>query len=262
MQRKHKPSVLAFSLALLLVGLTQRVRPLIAQLASVPRQELQTATSWTTEKWSGDDKPYTAARRNVDEAFSDGSITVSYLNGLEAASEKDEHDPLKLYRWSYARYKAQSLHPAIHFTTMPDYGAFDEVPSPHAYEYARVRFLIQTRFGDHPELMGVGKRLLAHEPNDFDVEYALASCFSQYMKATEKEAALEYSSHLIDKYPNKPSVYTVKAGVYFSYWIDHRNKQDARDAIRWYQQYLQRAPASDEWRAHAQKIIVLLQSRL
>jgi hypothetical protein len=260
MQRKHKPSVLAFSLALLLVGLTQRVRPLIAQLA-LP-QLTSSPSSWVTEKWNGNEKPYAAARESVDNDFSSGRITVSYLSDLKATWSQDERDPLKLFRWAYARYKAQGVHPAIPPTPIPAEGDFNEVPSPHTYEYARVRFLSEISLRRRRELMGVGKRLLARNPNDFDVEFALSRCFGESLSAEEKQSALTYSDHLISKYPDKPSVYTVKADVYFGYWIDHRNKQDARDAIYWYQQYLQRAPANYEWRAQAQKNITLLQSRI
>ena len=110
--------------------------------------------------------------------------------------------------------------------------------------------------------MIVGKRLLAHNANDFDVDYCLANCFGENLSAEEKQAALTHADHLISKYPDKPSAYAVKGGVYFSYWIDHRNKQDAMDAIKWYQQYLQRAPANYEWRKEAKSTITLLQSHL
>lgn len=215
-----------------------------------------------TEKWTGNEKLYAAARENIDSDFSRGRITVAYLSNLEATWNQDEHNPLTLFRWAYARFKAQGLHPAIPFTTMPAEGAFNEVPSPHTYEYARVRFLIETSLSRHRELMAVGKRLLAHNSNDFDVEYCLTYCFGESMSAEEKQAALAYADHLIQKYPNKPSVSAVKGGVYFSYWIDHRNKQDARDAIKWYQQYLRLAPVNYEWRKEAASTITLLQSRV
>lgn len=260
MQSQIKPFILA-SLSVLLVGLAVCGRPLIAQFAS-PQQRTTSTSSWITEKWTGDERPYAAARENINNDFSHGGITVAYLKGLETAWAKNERDPLTLFRWAYARYRAQGLHPAIPFTTMPDYGAFDEAPSPHAYEYARARFLTETSLSRHRELMPLGKRLLARNPDDFDVEYAYATCFGETMSAEEKQAALAYSDNLIEKYPKKPSVYAVKGGVYFSYWIDHRNKQDARDAIQWYQQYLRLAPANYEWRKEASSTITLLQSRL
>lgn len=261
MQNPTKPAVLAALAVLLLAGLAVCERPLVAQLAS-PQQQTSSATSWMTEKWTGDETHYAAARENINRDFSRGGITVAYLKGLETAWNQDEQDPLKLFRWAYARYKAQGLHPPIPFTTVPAYGAFNEVPSPHTYEYARVRFLIETSLSRPRELMAIGKRLLARNPDDFDVEFALSRCFGETMSAEEKQSALAYADHLINKYPNKSSVYAVKAGVYFSYWIDHRNKQDARDAIQWYQKYLKVAPTNYEWRKRAEGIVTLLQSRL
>jgi hypothetical protein len=260
MRRQKKLTISATLSVLLLVGLAVCVRPLIAQLAL--SQRTSSPSSWMTEKWIGDDKPFAAARENIDSDFSHGRITVPYLSKLEAAWNQDERDPLKLFRWAYARYKAQSSHPALPPTPIPAEGDFNEVPSPHTYEYTRVRFLSEISLSRHRELMAVGKRMLAHNPNDFDVEYGLSYCFGESMSAEEKQAALAYADHLIQKYPNKPSVYTVKGGVYFSYWIDHRDKQDARDAIYWYQQYLRLAPANDEWRKQAESTVTLLQSRL
>lgn len=260
MQALKKSYASATLSVLLLVGLALCVRPLVAQLAS--SQQTSSTSSWMTEKWTGDDRPYAAARENIDREFSRGGITVVYLNGLEVAWNQDEHNPLKLFRWAYARYRAQGLHPAIPFTTIPDYGAFNGVASPHTYEYTRVRFLIEICNERRRELMAVGRRLLAHSPNDFDVEYGLTFCFGESMSVEEKQAALTYADHLVQKYPNKPSAYSVKGGVYFSYWIDHRDKQDARDAIQWYQQYLKLAPVNYEWRKRAESIITLLQSRL
>ena len=236
-------------------------QPLIAQLA-MSQQQTSSNTSWLTEKWTGNEKPYATARENIDNDFSHGRITVAYLSNLEEAWNQNEHDPLTLFRWSYARYVSQNLNPALPFTTVPSYGAFDEVTSPHTYQYTRVRFLTEVMIGSHPELMAAGQRLLDRNPNDFDVEYGLTACFPQYMSANDKDTALAYATHLINKYPNKPSVYSVKGGIYFGYWIDHRDKGDARNAIKWYQQYLRLAPANYVWRKQAKSIIALLQSRI
>ena len=257
MQLRNKNLVPAAVLGLLLACLAVCLKPLAAQI-TIPLKRQATATaSWMTEKWTGDDAPYIAARENIERDFSRGGITVAYLRDLEQASTKNERAPLPLFRWACARYKSQSLHPALPPMPMPAEGNFNEVPSPHTYEYARVRFLSETSIHGRRELMAVGRRLLAHNPNDFDVEYGLTDCFGESMSAEEKQAALVYADHLIQKYPNKPSVYTVKGGVYFSYWVDHRDKQDAREAIRWYQQYLRLAPANYEWRKQAESTISL-----
>lgn len=261
MQNPTKSAILASLTVLLLTGLAVCGRPLIAQLAS-PRQQTSSTTSWMTERWTGDETKYVGAREDINRHFSHGGITVAYLNGLETAWNQDEQNPLKLFRWAHARYRAQGLHPPLPFTAMPAEGAFNEVPSPHTYEYARTRFLMRTSLSRPRELMAIGRRLLARNPNDFDVEFALYRCFGETMSAAGKQSALAYADHLINKYPDKPSVYAVKADVYFSYWIDHRNKQDARDAIKWYQQYLRLAPANYEWRKQAESTIALLQSRL
>lgn len=260
MQTGRKLCAFVLLLASLFAGIAAWTRPAIFQIAS-PRHQSVSA-SWTTEKWTGNEKPYVAARESIDADFSHGKVTVDYLSGLEAAVNRSEHDPLRLFRWAYARYKAQSLHPTLPFTPVPGWGAFDEISSPHTYQYARTRFLAEIMLGNRPDLMSLGKRLLAHNPNDFDVEYGLMACFHQNLSDNEKQAALTYADQLIQKYPTKPSVYAVKGGVYLSYWIDHRNKQDAVDAIKWYQRYLKLAPADYEWRKHAESTIALLQSRI
>ena len=263
MQTKNRTASSTVVLTPLLVGIALYwAKPLIVLLASLPMPQSSSTASWDTEKWTSNDIQYTSARENIDSDFLRGRITKAYLEDLNAVWTKDEHDSLKLFRWAYARHRARSLHPALPFTAFPGGGAFTEAPASHSYQYTRIRFLTETDFGQHRELKALGRRLLAHTLNDFDVEYALISCFGEYLSADEKIAAISYADRLIQKYPTKPSVYGAKGGIYFSYWMDHRNKQDARDAIKCYQDYLRLAPANHEWRKEAKSTIALLQSRL
>ncbi len=249
------------SVVLILAGSAVYMRPATTQ-APLREQRLLPDTSWMTEKWNGDERPYIAIRDGINKDFLNGDLTVPYLSNLEQRWHKNEQSPFALFRWAYARYRSYAVRPHLPFTPLPGRGAFDEIASPHSYYYARIRFLTEASLGSHPELMEVGKRLLARNPNDFDVEYCFTNCFPQSMSASEKEAALAYSTHLIEKYPKKPDVYTTKAGIYFAYWIDHKSKQDAQDAILWYQRYLQIARPDDAWQPRAKGIISLLKSRV
>lgn len=219
-------------------------------------------TSWTTAKWASNDAQFAAARANIDDDFAHNRITASYLARLEKKWTENQKDPKSVFSWAYTSYRAKSLHPPLSPNSLIGPGVFNAAPANQNYQYARVRFLNETIFGPHRKLKAVGDRLLAHTPNDFDVEYAYASCLGGSLSAQEKQDALAYVDKLIQKYPTKPSVYGVKGGIYLSYWVDHRNKQDAQDAIKWYQEYLRIAPANDGWRKQAQTIITVLQSHI
>ncbi len=244
----------------LLFGAASFPQSLTAQ--SLPNvRRIPVDTSWGTADWSGNDKSYTAARKILDDDFSHGRVTSSYLFDLKGSWEKNEADPLRAFRYAYAHHRARSLHPPLLLDTFLPDNFFKQAPAPHSYQYTRIRFLTKMDIGSYRELMPIGKRLLEKDLNDFDVEYAYANCFGASLSPEDKTAALAYADQLIKKYPAKPSVYSVKGGVYFSYWIDHRNDQDARDAIKWYQEYLRLAPANYEWRKEAKSTIALLQAK-
>ena len=73
----------------------------------------------------------------------------------------------------------------------PGPGAFQTVPSPRTYEYDRVRYLISSQYGRHPELMRVARRLIQNDPNDYEVEYALLASLRPGHSTQEKLTALE-----------------------------------------------------------------------
>lgn len=236
------------------------VQPIIAQFERQTKPTKPTFISWATKDWSGDDEQYVRVRDEVDSDFTDGKVTSAYLSDLETKWKQNKTDPLILFRWAYAHQRARDLHPPLEANILIPGDLFNAAPAPHSYQYTRIRFLAETNFGSHRELLALGKRLLSHEPNDFYVEYAVGNCFGEKLTPAAKQEALTYTDHMLQKYPTRPSVYALKGGTYFSYWIDHRNKQDARDAIKWYKIYLKKAPANYEWRTRAQGIITFLQT--
>ncbi len=258
---KNKKAVWIVAGIILLPGAPLLPSILAAQSAPVI-QHIPVDATWGTETWSDNNKSYIAARKVIDNDFSHDRVTLTYLSDLEASWERNESDPLRVFRWAYAHHRARGLHPPLLLNIFFPDSFFNQAPAPHSYQYTRVRFLSKMDFGRYRELMPVGQRLLKKDPNDFDVEYAYANCFGESLSPEQKIAALAYADQLIQKYPAKPSVYAVKGGVYLSYWIDHRNRQDAVKAIKWYQQYLKLAPANYEWRKHAESTIALLQSHM
>ncbi len=216
--------------------------------------------AWTTELWTGDDQPYEQIRVDIDKAFAEERLTPASIEEYWTQREKQPNNPQMLFQWVYACNQAQQAHPPIHLKQFPGPGAFAYVPSPHAYQYTRLRFLVNAQYGSHNQLLNVGKRLLAHHPNDYDVEYELVDCFNPSQSVAGKQQATLYAKDLIRRHPEKPSVYAALGGVYFASWLAKRNREDGKKAITAYEEYLRLAPANYEWRKQAEKIIRLIQS--
>lgn len=213
--------------------------------------------SWTTEPWMSDDRPYQAIRADIDSLVAKNKLTSALLEQYRREAAPKYTDPQALFRYAYAGYQMQRTHPVIY---SPYYGdIFYHAPSPHTYNYTRLRFLSSARFHEEPQLVALGKRLLQRNPNDREVRYWLVQCYRPGLSEDEKKEALAQAQDYLHRYPGTPAAYSALASVYFSAWMIKRNRDDGQKAIAAFQEYLRLGAPSPEWRAQIQGTIHLIE---
>lgn len=132
---------------------------------------------WAAEAWTGDDAPYRAARAAIDQAANSKDTLAAAFAHNKAAALKDPNNPLAVFRWGYAAYLFTKKQTRLEgFKTLEGlHDAFEDAPSPHAYDYDRLRFLVEEWYTSNREATALGQRLLTVNKDDYDVEYRLAA---------------------------------------------------------------------------------------
>lgn len=232
-------------------GIPSAVPPNIAE---------RTKWDWTNDKWTGDSRPYEAARRQIDQAVARGQNLEILIQKYRTAVEQGPrirhnagvfYDPLLCYQWGYAAWKTitpSSLlsEQAKHLSGVS--GALASTESPHTYEYSRLRFFVAAWHIPSSHLQGIGVRLVRHTPADLDVKYQMTRVLSQSVTPKNNHLALSYAKDLVRLRPKRPSSYAALGSVYQDSWLFLDNKADAPKALAAYQHCLALMPPSTEWR--------------
>lgn len=220
--------------------------------------------TWTTEAWNGNDKPYRQIRSEIDAAIKRGKSPIALANQYKATAKTEprqpSYDPQSQFRWMYAFYQA-ALRDPRYANSSDEVRAYESAgyfPSPHSYEFARVRFLLTTLGSPDPHLQGLGERLLKRNPKDYQVMRILLRVINPNDSESEKQQALGYAHTLIQVGPNSPMGYGSLGGVYFALWMKGRSAEDYKQAVANYNRYLELAPAADPFRANIAKLFNLM----
>lgn len=184
------------------------------------------------------------------------------LGQYKALAQQNPSDPVVQFRWGYAAWLM--INSTTGGSKLYDlmYGVREglgRASSPHTYDYARLRFIIEGYHGYINGLADVGERLAAYDPNDYSVIYALTSVLDSLPGMEMKRKALHYAQTLVQLKPNLPYPYSAVGSVYQRMWEKTHDKSYADKAITGYQKYLEIAPASYTWRPMAERIIKVIQ---
>jgi len=220
---------------------------------------LMPSTAWVSMKWTGDNRKYHDVRIQIDQLAIQGKLTPEALRTYYGSFLQNPRDPLVLFRWAYADNLAIRLKPDLPQHVSPGDGAFEACPNPRTYDYDRTRLLLNWP-GNESLLLPLAKRLLAHDPKDYPLQYNLATLSSGTDAPTEKAAAVRRAERLLSQYPNKPEIYGLLGGIYCDHWVFKKDPADGRKAIFYYQKYLQIANPNDPWRKQAKFWIERIES--
>lgn len=209
--------------------------------------------AWTMEAWTGDSKPYEKIRKEIDHSVASGEKILSLVAKYETSAKQRPEDPQAQFAWAYAVYQVaaarQTPYGVGYGMLVEPRKALADAKSPHAYEYDRLRFLINA-FGPEykSQLKLLGRRLLKKKPDDAKIKRLLAYILVGSSNPAEQQQALTYAQELARVDPTTLAVYSVPAALYMCRWLRRRDHEDAVKARMYYQQWLQHAPPDDAFR--------------
>lgn len=225
-----------------------------------------TKWAWTTEEWTGNNLPYRDSRVLIDRIGNNAPRLQKLLEEYEAAAAKKPFDPLAQYRWGYSVYQAATGKVLRSSETRANIeivaAALEKAPSPHVYEYARLRFLIEMWQYPKFEHLTIGKRLVKRDATDRSVKYFLTRILAWSRLPGDKQQALVYARELLTVNPQKASYHSLLGGVYLNLWHESRKREYAEKAIASYNKYLELAPLNDGWRVQAKQLIQMAKDNL
>ncbi len=215
--------------------------------------------NWIDDRWVGDDTLYRTFRDKTDQQAARRKITAAAIEQYFHASASHPQNSQSLFRWAYAAYASKQEHLAPH-VPYPYAWIFNCVPSPHTYNYDRIRFLISAGEQADPHMKDMARRLFKRDPKDYDVEYQLVGCLEPTRSHQERKEAFTYAEDLTHRYPTRANVYSLLGGVYLKLFVAYSDKEDAEKATNAYNRYLQLAPPNAVWRETAERTIQVLQN--
>ena len=227
--------------------------PVFGQKASLKQSapfRLPAQFAWTTEAWTADEKPYQAERIAIAIAQRQGKNMLALAKQYGAAAKaKPKSDALAVFRWGYAAWLAYDYGngnntPAA-YELFDANKALETTPSPHSYQYDRLRFLIEACANSQRGVKGLGERLLKRNLNDFDVVFYQIGMTYGSLSEADNQRALELSKMLIQKYPNNSTGYERAGTTYQGLWWGHHKKPDAQTAIDYFRKGKALLPAND-----------------
>lgn len=248
------------------------VSAVLTQIESMGNRVASASTStpewsWTTEQWAEQDFKYHQARMTIWEAIMEGQKPIALASRYKANAKTTPYNPpydaLAQFRWAYAAYQAALADPkyrnSAEFSLASHalaYGA-----SPRNYEYARLRFLMESMSWPDPRLKPVGLRLLQRDPHDYQAKYELIEVLDGAGVPADKQIALRYSREMIRQFPKNPRTVSSLAWTYYVLWLQDRDPADADGAVAAYRQYLALVPTDDSSRPKVEQFIKTILSK-
>ena len=252
----------------------------LSSAVNLPKQTLLVAQSWdwTTQEWTGNDKPYQRIRAEIDQSLAIGKDSQKLIEQQKEIAQKYPNNPQAQFAWGYATYTSlpQWTSSYEEWAHNPITDAIASLPATNCYNYARLRFLLPLDYFNTNEAQivanahlvdALGQRLLQHNPNDLDVKYKLIDVDVSILGRSPtdlavKNRALLYSQEMIQAKPQLSRYRTLPASIYVTCWAHTNNPADARAGIASYEDYLRIAPPDEEFRPDAQRLIKMLQDAL
>lgn len=100
---------------------------------------------------------------------------------------------------------------------------------------------------------------MRRDPSDYDVKFYTVSTLAANPAPADRTLAVAYAQDLTQRYPKKPSAYSLLASVHYQTWLRTKDLKEAAQAITGYQQYLQLAPPDSKFRGRIKGYIAQLQ---
>lgn len=187
----------------LLIAFNSGTHTAFCQSAMPPEiQDRLDQQDWLTADLQLDNRPYAATRAAIDKRIRQGEKPAN-LERLFRLQGKEAYDPQKIFRWSYAAYRAQKLETDQNFL-LGIRDAMNRNLKPGAYDWVRLRFLAASLQGflrPTPQLILVGRRLLKVRYDDEEVMYQWIHNLSLSQSIDERKLGLALARDEAQKHP-------------------------------------------------------------
>lgn len=211
--------------------------------------------AWLTHRWTASDAPYARIEQEVSHAIQAGRKPASVLAEARQNAVTHPLDFQAQFAWLYASTMAATE------LGMVDWHAMEavEIADPgNVRQVARIRFaagVLGGQNGYHPDLDGIGERLLATDPKDDWVREHLIYDLCNGRKAMPR--ALTLATDWVRRKPGSAKAHAVMAFTYEAQWLWSRkkDKQAASNTIAEYQAYIRLAPPGDAFSKDVTRLI-------
>lgn len=201
---------------------------------------------WTLEPWTADEKPFELVKREIDDKIAAGQKRSSLVKSYQQLTQERPTDVMARFAWAFAAFRNYSH--LENGQTADDVTrgvrvALEEVPSPHSYEYARMRWFfhewdMRFRVTEEKTLRALAARLLKRNPNDFDLKYTLAYDLAYTTNSVqEQDMAYRWAQEYLSKFPERSSSYYLMGSVMESRFDRFKRRSLADSAIGYFKKY-------------------------
>ena len=259
------PVLLGLCLSSSLRGQAGRIHPAHGQMPSpYYPEEAGTANAdqrWVSEKWTGDERPYTAIKGELDAALAGGADIITLVAQYGDKAQAGMMDPKAQFAWAYAtQLQEESGRGTVQVRALYSLRRATEAD---CYPVARLRFLLTQELesnNDHLYLAAVAHRLLKRDPSDRRVRRALIRALCT--RPAGMPEALRLAQGDVERAPEGPGGHVTLAGVYETLYAYSRGRNATyrRRTIEEYKAYLKYAKPDDSFRPQAARLVKVMQT--
>jgi hypothetical protein len=233
------------------------------------RKEFQAMTdnTWAQEQWTGGDTPYAAARSRIESVVAAGQAPEALAAQYAVQAKNEPNNAVAQFSWAYAVRLADKDSPASKAASDRIFATCVEIaetPSPHSYNYDRLRYLLWLQWGNGAAshfLKDMAYRLLAKDPKDFPVLIGLASIYTQNKDKAAQQKGYALIQKMIHDYPSKPEAYDMLGGWYYTQYMFYHNPKNYHLAMSNHQKSLGMYPPASPRRAGLPEVMDFLTQR-
>lgn len=237
------------------VGPCVSAAPITASSSAAPLPDFMLANdkAWESVPWTGDDRPFAAARLSIDRQFHSGSDFKSVVSLYQLIAKVHPKNALDQFQWAYAFYRLGEIpHPTMRDTS-PGLYALIKADQPHVYDYDRLRLLYDPALGAAD--LGLAERLVAKDPTDTNAKWVYVWILSQVNTKVDCEKAISMAEALVTSGQDRPNCYLSLCYVYMNIGLKRGNNLYLSKAIDADEKYLALAPQNDWHRGTAQHVL-------
>ena len=221
-------------------------------------------TGWVFEKWSANDKVFPLINKQLQKKILASHDAVSITAAYGELFKKTPKSTVLLFKWGMSTYYASKTKSSTWFPTDSDLllTSLDVIPSPHSFQYDRMRFLIQSHFRGEDFLKTMGLRLLKVNPGDDEVKSSMFPVLNIVGNPRDGQLALDFANELIAKHPANPRWHAMLGSTYNLISVRTNKRLDCEKAITAYQDYLKLAKKTDPFYSHAEYMISVIKKNM